>query len=186
MRKEVKGLQKGRIKDDTSFVYGLPYEQGKAYCMIQGYFSPFTHKERAALDFKMKRGTKICAARGGVVVRLKEDGDRGGLKRKYRAYGNYVIVRYTNDQLPQSTRDLLTSKGFAGGAIFVMYAHLDKRLVQQGAILTPGQQIGTCGNTGNSEAPHLHLEIRAAKDPNFVHWANIRSGVMDAVVLFKR
>jgi hypothetical protein len=101
-------------------------------------------------------------------------------------YGNYIIVRYTNDQLPGSTRDLLATKGFGGGVIFVMYAHLERRLVEQGQTLAAGQQIATCGNTGNSEAAHLHLEIRASRDPNFVHWANIRNGVMDAVALFKR
>src|SRR6187399_730131 len=94
MAKEVKGLQKGIIKEDTSYVYALPYEKGKAYYMIQGYFSSLTHRERAALDFKMKRGTKICAVREGIVVRVKEDGDRGGLKKKYRPYGNYVIIQH--------------------------------------------------------------------------------------------
>jgi hypothetical protein len=101
-------------------------------------------------------------------------------------YGNYVIVRYSNEQLPKSTRDLLATKGFPGGAIFVMYAHMQSRMVEAGAALSGGQQIGTCGNTGNSEAPHLHLEIRASKSPNFNEWYNIRSGVMDAVALFKR
>ncbi len=142
MRDEVRGLQKGRIKDDSSFVYGLPYEQGKAYCMIQGYFSPFTHKERAALDFKMKRGTKICAARGGVVVRLKEDGDRGGLKRKYRAYGNYVIIQHED-----SSR--------AG------YWHLQKDgvLVEVGDTVQKGQVIAVSGKTGYSAIPHLHFLV---------------------------
>lgn len=101
-------------------------------------------------------------------------------------YGNYVIVRYSNDQLPKSTRDLLATKDFPGGAIFVMYAHMQSRMVEAGAVLSGGQQIGTCGNTGNSEAPHLHLEIRASKSPNFNEWYNIRSGVMDAVALYKR
>lgn len=101
-------------------------------------------------------------------------------------YGNYIIVRYTNDALPQSTRDLLTSKNFGGGAIFVMYAHLEKRMAEAGQNLAPGQQFATCGNTGNSEATHLHLEIRASKAPNFSAWASIRSGVMDPVALFKR
>ncbi|MBL7723439.1 MAG: hypothetical protein JNK27_04785 [Chitinophagaceae bacterium] len=81
MRKQVKLLQKGIIQDDTSYVYALPYEEGKTFRVIQGYFSRFTHKERAALDFNMKRGTKITAAREGVVVRVKEDGSLGGLKR---------------------------------------------------------------------------------------------------------
>ena len=59
-------------------------------------------------------------------------------------------------------------------------------MVNDGQVLTPSQQIGTCGNTGNSEATHLHLECRAAKSAQFIGWANIRSGVMDAVALYKR
>src|SRR6188768_151521 len=77
-RKEIKMLQKGILKEDTSFVYQLPYELNKSHVLIQGYFSRGTHKNRAALDFKMKRGTKICAARDGVVTRIKEDGKKGG------------------------------------------------------------------------------------------------------------
>ena len=64
MRDEVKRLQKGKVKEDTSYVYGLPYEEGKSHYMVQGYFSSFTHRERAALDFKMKRGYKnLCRKR---------------------------------------------------------------------------------------------------------------------------
>src|SRR5260221_8212395 len=76
LRKQTKLLQKGIIKDDTSYIYALPYENNTSHLLIQGYFSRLSHKERAALDFKMKRGTKICAARDGVVVRVKEDGDK--------------------------------------------------------------------------------------------------------------
>jgi len=93
-RKEVKLLQKGKIKDDTSYVYALPYQGGKSHLLIQGYFSRFSHKERAALDFKMKKGTKILAARDGIVVRVKEDGDKGGLNKKYRPYGNNIIIQH--------------------------------------------------------------------------------------------
>ena len=59
LRKEVKLLQKGVIKDDTSYVYALPYANKTSHRLIQGYFGHFSHKERAALDFKMKRGTKV-------------------------------------------------------------------------------------------------------------------------------
>ena len=82
LRKEIKQLQKGIIKDDTSFVYLLPYENKKSHLLVQGYFGVFSHKERAALDFKMKRGTNILAARDGVVVRVKEDGSKGGWNKK--------------------------------------------------------------------------------------------------------
>ncbi len=101
-------------------------------------------------------------------------------------YGHFVIVRYSHDQLPASTRALLAARGFPGGTIFVMYAHLAERRVQDGQTLAPGQVIGTCGNTGNSEAPHLHLEVRASRSPEFSHWYTVRDGLMDPVVLFKR
>jgi murein DD-endopeptidase MepM/ murein hydrolase activator NlpD len=142
MRKEVKRLQKGIDRDDTSYVYALPYEEGKSYYMVQGYFSSFTHKERAALDFKMKRGSIICAAREGVVIRVKEDGDRGGLKRKYRAYGNYVIIQHAD-----SSR--------AG------YWHIQKdgALVNAGDTVKKGQPIALSGKTGYSFMPHLHFLV---------------------------
>ena len=142
MRNEVRRLQKGVVKEDTSYVYGLPYEEGKAYYMVQGYFSSFTHRERAALDFKMKKGTRICAARDGVVVRVKEDGDRGGLKRKYRPYGNYVIIQHAD-----SSR--------AG------YWHVKKDgvLVNVGDKVKKGQVIALSGKTGYSVMPHLHFLV---------------------------
>lgn len=102
-------------------------------------------------------------------------------------YGTYAIVRYTSDQLPASTRSLLAARGFGdAAAVCVMYAHLAQTIVTDGQVLAPNQQIGMCGNTGNSEATHLHLETRASKTAQFTGWANIRSGIMDAVALYKR
>ena len=142
MRNEVKRLQRGITKDDTSYVYALPFEEGKSYYMVQGYFGSFTHIERAALDFKMKRGSVICAARDGVVVRVKEDGDRGGLKRRLRAYGNYVIIQHAD-----SSR--------AG------YWHIKKdgALVNPGDTVKKGQPIALSGKTGYSAIPHLHFLV---------------------------
>lgn len=142
LRKEVKLLQKGIIKDDTSYVYALPFEEDKAYWLIQGYFSHFSHRERAALDFKMKRGTTICAAREGIVIRVKEDGDRGGLNKKYRPYGNNIVIQH-----PDGSR--------AG------YWHLQKdgALVNVGDTVQKGQVIGLSGKTGYTALPHLHFLV---------------------------
>jgi murein DD-endopeptidase MepM/ murein hydrolase activator NlpD len=142
LRNEVRRLQKGITKEDTSYVYALPYEAGKSYYLVQGYFSSFTHQERAALDFRMKRGTKICAARDGEVIRIKEDGDRGGFKKKYRPYGNYVIIQHAD-----SSR--------AG------YWHLQKDgvLVNVGDKVKKGQVIAISGKTGFSFLPHLHFLV---------------------------
>ena len=40
------------------------------------------------------------------------------------------------------------------------YCHGTQVIVQAGADVTAGQLIMTSGNTGNSEAPHLHFQIR--------------------------
>ena len=142
LRKEVKQLEKGIIKDDTSYVYALPYQDGKTFRVIQGYFSRFTHKERAALDFNMKRGTKITAARDGVVVRAKEDGKKGGLKSKYRPDGNNIVIQHAD--------------GSRAG-----YWHLQHNgtLVNVGDTVKTGQIIGLSGKTGYALVPHLHFLV---------------------------
>jgi murein DD-endopeptidase MepM/ murein hydrolase activator NlpD len=142
LRKQVKQLQKGILKDDTSYVYALPFPEGKKYKVIQGYFSRFTHKERAALDFNMKRGDTITAAREGVVVRVKEDGKRGGLKKKYRPEGNNVVLQH-----PDGSR--------AG------YWHLQHNgaFVNTGDSVKKGQVIALSGKTGYAFVPHLHFLV---------------------------
>lgn len=142
LRNEIKLLRKGIIKDDTSYVYSLPYEEGTKHCIVQGYFGPFSHKERAALDFKMKRGTNICAAREGVVVRIKEDGIRGGWSRKYRSDGNHIVIQH--------------SDGSRAG-----YWHLQHNgvLVNIGDTVKKGQVIGLSGKTGYAAMPHLHFLV---------------------------
>jgi hypothetical protein len=101
-------------------------------------------------------------------------------------YGNWVIVRYLHDMLPQSTRDFLATKALAGAHLFVAYAHLHTIDVKQGQKLEGRALVGTCGNTGNSEATHLHLEVRAWKDPNETSWAKMGANVFDPIILFGR
>jgi murein DD-endopeptidase MepM/ murein hydrolase activator NlpD len=141
-KKQVRRLQKGQLKEDTSFVYQLPFETGKSYRLIQGYFSAFSHKNRAALDFKMKRGTKIAAARDGIVLRVKEDGDRGGWNPKYRPYGNNIVIQHAD--------------GTRAG-----YWHLQKdgALVNVGDSVKAGQVIALSGKTGYAALPHLHFLV---------------------------
>ena len=76
-------LKAGKFEHDSSYIYSLPFEKGKSYLLIQGYNSKMSHKGEIALDFKMRKGTKICAMRDGQVIETKEDSDIGGLKSKY-------------------------------------------------------------------------------------------------------
>lgn len=139
-RPQIRKLQKGIIKEDTSFVYTLPFEKNKKHLLVQGYFSHFSHKERAALDFKMKRGTPVCAARNGVVVRVKEDGDKGGWNKKYRPYGNVIVIQHAD--------------GSRAGYWHLQY---NGALVNIGDTVQQGQVIGLSGKTGYTLFPHLHF-----------------------------
>jgi murein DD-endopeptidase MepM/ murein hydrolase activator NlpD len=141
-RTELKLLQKGKLKDDSSFIYHLPYQQNKTHLLVQGYFSHYTHKHRAALDFKMKRGTKVCAARDGVVVRFKKDGKKGGSSIKNRPLGNFIVIQHTD-----SSR--------------TGYWHLkyNSVLVNVGETVKQGQVIALSGNSGYTYFPHLHFIV---------------------------
>lgn len=140
-------LQKGKIKEDTSFIYSLPYQKGTSHLLVQGYFSSFSHKNRAALDFKMKQGTKICAARNGVVIRLEERNNKGGGNIKYRQYANLVVIEHAD--------------GTKAG-----YWHLQQNgvLVNLGDNVKQGQVIALSGKTGYSAFPHLHFLVWTNKD----------------------
>lgn len=101
-------------------------------------------------------------------------------------YGNFVILRYLNEQLPESTRAELTKRGFDGGHIYVIYAHLNEMLVTEGQTVPASTIFASCGNTGNSEGPHVHLEVRASTNPNVTSWGSLKDNRMNPIVLFKR
>lgn len=101
-------------------------------------------------------------------------------------YGHYVIVQYLNEQLPASSRQELASRGLEGAHLYCMYAHLDRFSVRDGQALTPNAVIGACGDTGNSEATHLHLEVRASRTANDANWAGMKANLLDPGILFSR
>lgn len=85
-------------------------------------------------------GTPIKAAADGVVI-FSKIGWNG-------AFGNLVIIKHPN-----------------GTQTF--YAHQSKIAVKQGEQVSQGQVIGYVGSTGRSTGPHLHFEVRGAKNPGF-------------------
>jgi murein DD-endopeptidase MepM/ murein hydrolase activator NlpD len=142
LKREIRLLQKGKIIDDTSYIYELPYEKGNSHLLIQGYYGHYTHKNKVALDFTMKRGTKIVAVREGVVIRSREDNTKGGFSKKYRDKANYVIIQHLD--------------GTRAG-----YWHLQHTgvLVGIGDRIKQGQVIALSGKTGYTALPHLHFFV---------------------------
>ena len=83
------------------------------------------------LDYEAEAGTSVVASSGGVCICATE---RGG-------YGLVVEIDHGN--------------GFT-----TRYAHLNEISVSVGDEVQAGAVIGTVGNTGNCDTPHLHFELR--------------------------
>ena len=138
----IQDLKEGKFINDTSYIYSLPFENKKKVFLIQAYDSKMSHKGEYALDFKIKKKTKICAARDGVVIAARGDSNKGGLKSENMSDGNHISIQHSDGSVAN-------------------YWHLlkDGALVKVGDTIVKGQVIGLSGNTGYSAFPHLHFEV---------------------------
>jgi LysM repeat protein len=91
------------------------------------------------IDIAAPNGTPILASASGTVIISKGAGWNGG-------YGNYIAIRHSN-----GTQTL--------------YSHNSQNIVYVGQYVVQGQVIGYVGNTGRSTGPHVHFEVRGAKNP---------------------
>jgi len=133
-----------RAVHDDSAIYLLPYAAGGGFRVTQGYNGAYSHTgpDQYALDFKMPAGTPVHAARGGVVVKVKDDSGSGGPSRKFESCANYILIRHDDDTLSN-------------------YAHLQKHgsRVKLGDRVAAGDWIALSGNTGFTSGPHLHFSV---------------------------
>lgn len=140
---------------DDDYLYAFPYAKGRAYRILQGYGSRFSHRgrEEFAIDFDMAEGTPVHAARGGVVARVVDEHDKGCWEDGCGRFANYIVV--------------LHSDGTTGE-----YYHLrkDGAFVDVGDTVVRGQRIGSSGNTGHTTMPHLHFAVYRATS-----WGNTQS-----------
>jgi len=107
---------------------------------VRGYLSsgygrrsdPFTGQTsfHPGIDVSAPRGAEIMAPADGVVVSV---GRRG-------AYGQAIVVDHGFD-------------------VVTRYGHMEKFNVRAGQRVRRGDVIGFVGNTGRSNAPHLHYEV---------------------------
>ncbi len=91
------------------------------------------------VDLAGPYGEPIIAAASGQIIIARDSGWNGG-------YGKYVVISHAN-----GTQTL--------------YSHLSQVIVFVGQYVVQGQVIGYEGSTGKATGPHLHFEIRGAKNP---------------------
>jgi len=134
---------------DDSYVYQLPYASGSAFRVTQGYNGSFSHtgSNKYAIDWQMPEGTPVYAARGGTVIKVKDESDIGGASIKYDPFNNYVLIHHDDGTLAH-------------------YCHLQKGgcRVRPGQVVLAGELIAHSGNTGFSSGPHLHFCVFKTKN----------------------
>jgi murein DD-endopeptidase MepM/ murein hydrolase activator NlpD len=150
MRREDVQLGRPDADHDDGYLYRLPYGEDVSFPIIQGYGAKLSHRgaERFTLDFGMPTGTRVHAARDGVVALVEDSHDAGCAHEECGRYANFVVV--------------LHSDGTTGE-----YFHLERGSVQvaMGARVARGQFLARSGNTGFSTAPHLHFGVyRTGRD----------------------
>ncbi|MBK6265830.1 M23 family metallopeptidase [Marivirga sp. S37H4] len=135
------------LKPDEDFAYWFPYAHGNKEKVAQGNNGSGTHKGINAIDFNLQIGEAIHAARGGLVIEVKEDSNIGGNDPKFEKYGNFIRVYHTDGTIAD-------------------YVHLQQNgsLVRKGDKVNAGDKIGYSGNTGWSSGPHLHFMVTYSKD----------------------
>ena len=131
-------------KHDDNYLYSLPYGDGNAYRVLQGYGSRFSHQgnEEYAVDFDMQTGTAVHAARSGIVARIEESNSKGCWEDDCGQYANFVVVLHPD--------------GTTGEYYHLSYEGV---LVEVGDTVERGQKIALSGNTGHSTMPHLHFAV---------------------------
>lgn len=118
--------------------YKLPWEAGVTRVLSQGNRSFTSHQglHLYAWDFVMPIGTKILAARDGIVMQIEQGYSTVGLM------GNYILIRHPDGQISG-------------------YFHIQKNgaLVKVGDPVKQGQEIALSGMTGQTTLPHLHFLV---------------------------
>lgn len=133
---EIADLSKEKEKFLSSIPAIQPVDNKDLTRMASGFGwrnDPFTkaRKFHNGMDFTAPQGTPIYASGDGVVFRA-DDASSG--------YGKHVRIDH-------------------GYGYVTLYAHLHEYKVKVGQKVKRGDMIGTVGNTGRSQAPHLHYEI---------------------------
>ena len=136
---------KASNKKGSSWGGGLEYSDYYTRPVSGGRRSQGIHGFNA-VDLAVSTGTPVVASASGKVNLVRDRGYNGG-------YGKYIVIDHDN-----GTKTL--------------YAHLNSTAINQGVNVVQGQVVGYSGNTGRSTGPHLHFEVRGAKNPEIDNsWA---------------
>lgn len=114
----------------------------------RSYNSGMWRSRHTGVDFRRGLGDPILALASGRVAAVEPMDVRG----------NVVIVDH-------------------GYGVFSQYAHMLEVYVTPGEEVQQGQPVGTVGNTGRTNGPHLHIEVIVNGQPvDLIRWMALSPG----------
>ena len=117
---------------------------------VEGQISDYfgtRHGKHYGIDVVAPIGTPVAPIQDGKVTRSYYSS----------SYGNVVFIKH--------------------GEYEAVYAHLNKRYVDQGDYISKGEKIGEVGNTGESRGAHLHLELHQGR------WTMAKKNAMNPLLV---
>lgn len=113
-------------------------------------------------------GRPILAPADGRVMAVHDGEPDHEARRSQLTLAQYALT--------QASRARLGAAGLAGNHVivalsdagpYVVLAHLRRGSirVRRGEHVSTGQQLGECGNSGNSTQPHVHVQVMDSPDP---------------------
>lgn len=123
--------QSFRDSEHTPSIYPIMGKINNEFGWRRNPFGGYSSEHHPGMDIDGEKGDTVIAPAKGIVVKA---GWTGG-------YGNLLEIDH-------------------GNGLTTRYGHLSEIIVEVGAEITRGQEIGKVGSTGRSTGPHLHYEVR--------------------------
>ncbi|MBF0273112.1 MAG: urea transporter [Magnetococcales bacterium] len=161
-------INMGRVGSPASVPLAVPFLG--TWTILQGVAGAHTHRGswRHALDFIITRDGQSFINQGSALT-------------DFLCYGQPVLSpvhgqvwRVVND-VPDNPPGTVNAAANWGNCVvirladgkWVVLAHLipGSVAVAPGDWLKPGDYLGTCGNSGRSPQPHIHLHVQSGDDP---------------------
>lgn len=122
------------------------------------HIGPYHH----AVDFLMPDGSKVLSPRGGRIIQVKDDSNRGGPNQEFENDLNYITIAH-------------------GANEFSQLCHLGYKqaLVKEGEEVFEGQLIAYTGSTGWTYEPHLHFMVFQPTKENEWGFQSVKIRFMD-------